>query len=118
VNFQAQTLSQSRCRGHGLALFVPFRPGGVAISPGVDLDRVGADFFAGFYLTPFRINEEAYADASVPKPLYGFLNFPPMRRDIETPFSRQLFPFLRDKARVVGRQGFGERDHGRRHGHL
>ena len=57
--------------------------------------------FAGFYLTPFGIDEQAHVDASFLKASDGLQNFLFVRRDIETAFGGQLLSLLRNEARVI-----------------
>src|SRR6476660_1338584 len=91
-----------RCGNYSTLLFT-FRFGSVAIGSRVDLDSVSTDLFAGFYLIVFRIDEEAYMDASILKAFDGLQNFLFVRHDIETTFCGSSSLFSGTKQASSGR---------------
>ena len=68
----------------------------------MDLHRVSANRFAGFDLTLFGIDEQAYVDTSILEASDGFHEFSALFADnIETAFSGKLLSLLGNEASVI-----------------
>src|SRR4030095_14470321 len=100
MHFQAKALGESCAFGNRRAFLLAPRSGRVAVSAGVDFDRVGAHLPSRFDLRVFGIDEQADVNTALLQSGHRILHFCLMRDYIKAALGGQLFTLFRDKAGV------------------
>jgi len=118
VDLDTQALRQSRCRGNRFPLPLTGTAANIAISSGVDFNRVCAGFARSLDLGSIGIDEQAHMNTAVLQAGNGVHDLYPVRDHVETALGGELLSLFRHKARVVRTQLFGKSHHRRRNGHF